>query len=265
MKYNNRSKALAAAGILASIGSAHAGTVIASTFNGVSSGVVSTTGLADWGYVHVQGAVNDGLFDNQYNATPYGSITRPNGANPDQVITTVFGSSTIGAVTLTENDGVTNTITGQSNAGVFSFDGNAAHGSYGSLSAAENNAWTMTFNDLGIGTHTITLYMGHTADNRSFRMNYSLADGGVTSGSTTSGAISGLGSTLAFSTGDAFTYSIEVETLTATGDLSLTFDSLSGSSGGALFSGYTVETVPEPSAALLGSLGLLALLRRRRA
>lgn len=250
---------------VASVTAAHAGTIIASTFNGVSSGVVATTGLADWGYVNNQATINDGLFDNQYNATPYGSVSRPNGVNPDQIITTVSGTSTIGAVTLTENDGVTNTIAGQGNAGVFTFGGTLAHGSYGNLAAAENNAWTMSFNDLGIGTHTITLYMGHTADNRSFRMNYSLADGGLTAGSTTSGAISGLGSTLAFGAGDAFTYSIQVETTTATGDLSLTFDSLSGSTGGALFSGYTVATIPEPSAALLGGLGLLALLRRRRA
>jgi hypothetical protein len=252
-------------GLLFSLNSGNAATIISSTFNGVTSGAVSTTGMADWGYVSVQGAVNDGLFDNQYNATPFGSVTRPNGANPDQVLTTVSLASTIGAVTLTENDGVTNTISGQGNAGVFSFDGNTAHGSYGSLSPAENNAWTMTFNDLGAGTHIITLYMGHTSDTRSFRMNYSASDGGLTTGSTTSGAISGLGSTLVFGTGKAFTYSIEVEMTTATGDLSLTFDSLSGGSGGALFSGYTVQTIPEPSVALLSSLGLLALLRRRRA
>lgn len=260
-----KSTSLTLAASLAALPAAHAGTVIASTFNGVSSGVVSTTGLADWGYVSVQGAINDGLFDNLYNATSFGSVTRPNGANPDQVLTTVSLTSTIGAVTLTEGNGTDNTrISGQSNAGVFTFGGNASHGSYGGLAAAENNAWTMTFNDLGIGTHLITLYMGHTSDTRSFRMNYSLSDAGITASSTTSGAISGLGSTLAFGTGDAFTYSIEVETTTATGDLSLTFDSLSGSSGGALFSGYTVATIPEPASALLGGLGFLVLLRRRR-
>jgi len=40
--------------------------------------------------------------------------------------------------------------------------------------------------------------------------------------------------------------------------------SLPLASGGPLLSGVVVHSVPEPSAALLGGLGLLALLRRRR-
>ncbi|MGJ8726407.1 MAG: hypothetical protein ACSHYB_17800 [Roseibacillus sp.] len=47
----------------------------------------------------------------------------------------------------------------------------------------------------------------------------------------------------------------------------MTFRTIAGNAGGAGLSGFefTVSAVPEPSAALLGGLGLLTLLRRRRA
>ena len=47
----------------------------------------------------------------------------------------------------------------------------------------------------------------------------------------------------------------------------MTFRTISGNAGGAGLSGFefTVSAIPEPSVALLGGLGLLGLLRRRRA
>jgi hypothetical protein len=46
----------------------------------------------------------------------------------------------------------------------------------------------------------------------------------------------------------------------------INYDDLSAGSinGGAFTNAVTLTVIPEPAAALLGSLGLLALLRRRR-
>jgi hypothetical protein len=45
---------------------------------------------------------------------------------------------------------------------------------------------------------------------------------------------------------------------------SITFGFLTSAGGGEELSSFTISVIPEPSVALLGSLGLLALLRRRR-
>jgi MYXO-CTERM domain-containing protein len=55
-------------------------------------------------------------------------------------------------------------------------------------------------------------------------------------------------------------------TAVVSGSTSFRFQSFKGASGGGPgIAGLVVHSVPEPSAALLGGLGLLALLRRRRA
>lgn len=61
-----------------------------------------------------------------------------------------------------------------------------------------------------------------------------------------------------------FTYKISVTTTATTDDLALTFGSKSGNTGGGILAGYTINQIPEPSSALLGALGALLLLRRRR-
>jgi hypothetical protein len=259
-----KSTLLTLAAILAALPVIHGATIVSATFNSVTNGAVSTTGLADWGYVNVDRPVNQGLFHGAtaaYNNLAYNLVNDVNSS----VITATSATPTVGTVTLREGNN-TDTLGGQQGTGSYTFGGNAAFGLYGGLAASEANVWNMTFNNLGIGTYDIVLYMGHTADNRSFKMDALLTDGLTNpTDSETSGVISALGSTVAFGAGDAFTYNIRVTTTAATDDLSLTFSSVSGSTGGALFSGYTVAAIPEPASALLGGLGMLALLRRRRA
>ena len=108
-----------------------------------------------------------------------------------------------------------------------------------------------------------TLVTGFALDLTSFSYGNRLANGGSSFGvqdtsgtvieqlipnTSTDGTISGTGISL------------------AAGE-TMTFRTITGNAGGAGLSGfsYTVSAVPEPSAALLGGLGLLGLLRRRRA
>lgn len=258
---------LTAIGASVSIGTASAGTIDSSAFNGVTDGAVSTAGTLDWGYWSNDG----GMFNESYNAADYGSIN--DGGNPAVSYTTAEGSPGIGNVTLTEGTTGTNTVSAQTNNANFTFDGNASFGSYGGFAPGESDVWTIAFNDLGIGTFNITLYLGHSASNRGFDFDVTLDDGGVISSQTTTtgGGIGGLGSTLAAygSTGLSFTYDITVSTSNAGADLTLTHgDTGGGSFGGAIFAGYTVTgtIIPEPgSLALLGLGGLLVASRRRRA
>ncbi len=247
--------------------SAKAATVVSSSFNGVTNGAIDTSGTLDWGYLSSQ--QNSGFFDSNlagggesYNNTAFNAVAN----NAGDTLTTVSPSSTIGTVTLTEGTTGTDTVDGQPNTSNFTFDGSTAFGSYGNFAPGEADVWTMKFNDLGIGTFAISVYMGHSDNGRVFDMDYSLGENGTfVTGTTTSPQLSTLGSTVAAygTSGSAFTYDIEVTTTTATEDLTLTFGGVNGGNGGAILAGYTVA-VPEPSAALLGGLGALLLLRRRR-
>lgn len=78
--------------------------------------------------------------------------------------------------------------------------------------------------------------------------------GGVTKFTSDSG---GIGATLV--EGD------EYVRFTGTGNSNIVITFASHGGGLAAFNGFQLEQVPEPSAALLGGLGMLALLRRRRA
>lgn len=202
-----------------------------------------------------------GLFDVTHNNVLFDNLVNANTPTPDN-LTTVGGSSPIGEVRLTEGDGSTDVIDGRNLTSPFTFDGNASYGSIGSMAPGEDDVFTLNFNDLGVGNFLITLYMGHTADNRSFEMDVSGT--GVTAFSDTSGTISALGSTVNYGSGVAFLYQINVTTDASTDDLALTFGSISGSTGEGLLSGYTIA-IPEPSSfALMALAGISLFLLRRR-
>ena len=63
---------------------------------------------------------------------------------------------------------------------------------------------------------------------------------------------------------DSWTQFTLEKTITNSGILSLLFNNLSGNAWLDNLSDVSVTAIPEPSAALLGGLGMLALLRRRR-
>ena len=223
--------------------------IISSGFSGSSSLAVTTTNMADWGYFSGEGA-NSGIFLNTSSNTLFEDMASG--------IPIVSGSPYSGDVTISET-GV-NPKDNQSVV-VYNFDGDNAVGAYGDLAGAESDAWSVTFNDLGIGTQTITLYMGHTSTDRVFDMDVSLTDGGAPVTTTdTSAAIGTYGGA---ASGRAFRYDITVATTTASADLTLTFGSVSGGAGQAYWAGYTAT--PEPSStALLGLGGLALMLRRKR-
>lgn len=128
----------------------------------------------------------------------------------------------------------------------------------GNASALENGEF-ITFTVSG----SATLVAGFSLDLNSFSYDLRLANGGSSFGvedtsgfvieqsipnTSLDGTISGTGISLA--AGEA-----------------MTFRTIAGNAGGAGLSGFefTVAAVPEPSSALLGGLGMLCLVRRRRA
>ena len=222
--------------------------IISSGFSGSSSLSVTTDGTADWGYVSDTGGI--------FTGTPTNTLYEDMDGTP-----IVSGSPNSGDVTVTEatTNGGINPKPG-SNQVIYTFDGDDAIGAYGDLAGTEPDAWAVTFNDLGIGTQTITLYMGHSATDRVFDMDVSLTDGGAPL--TTTDTSAAIGTYAGAASGRAFRYDITVETTTASADLTLTFGSVSGGGGQAYWAGYTAT--PEPSSTALLGLGLGSLLLRRK-
>jgi hypothetical protein len=232
---------------------AYAATVVNSaSFSAAATGQsfdVTGANVVDWGYYTRRG-------------------TLVSSSSPDNT----KAVSGIGAVTLTPgsvSDGTFGTGGLNSDPGSFTFDDGStlASGtvdvgaSFGAWAASETNGATIVFNDLGAGTHTVTFYVGHSANSgttsRDLRMNYSLATtDGIFASSEDSGTVAGV---LIHGT-----YTMNFTTDDASADLTLTLDSLSGEAGSGWVGGYIVETVPEPSSLALLALGGLCIARRRR-
>jgi len=243
--------------------SAHAATLGSSTFtstrilDGVANTVdVDVTGanVVDWGYYEkVSDFFSSPTFDNSKAVSGIGAVT----ATPGTV-----SNATVGYV-------VNQTFTFDDGAGPAAGTVGIGAG-LGAWGPTEDNAGTFTFNDLGAGTHTVRLYVGHSSATRIFDMDYTVvaAAGGFV-GNTISNATAGGGRLQSV-------YEIVFSTTDAAADLSLQFNSTSGGTGSGWVGGYVVETVrddagddapvtPEPGTFLLAGLGGLALLRRRRA
>jgi len=257
----------AVASFIMPLGSLAAAVIVnSSSFNAVTDGAVVTAGASDWGFVSTSGGFFDSDLNSDgesYNATPYDEIEN----NEGSIRTTISGSSSIGEVTLTEGTtsamtAGTDRVVAQNNTSNFTFDGITAFGSYGNLAPGEEDAWELIFNDLGVGQHEITLYLGHSRNNRSFHIGINGVDD-----ETLSGQVGDLGSTVAGigTGGSSFTYDLNVTITDASDDVVLTFgDSGGGAFGQAIFAGYTVRPVPEPSVTLLMSLAVLSFFANRR-
>ena len=237
---------LAVAGlVLALAPAAQAASLTSSTFTSVSldsSNVdIDATGanVVDWGYYANSDTGRDDFatnpaFDNSKAASGIGAVNAVPG-----VVADATGSNSIkltGATngdlwprfTMTFDDG-TSTGTGTAV---------AIGAAFGGWAGDEDNGATITFNDLGVGTHTVSLYVGHTSASpyRIFDMDYavSASDGDLT------------GNSISNSISSAYlnaTYEIVFSTTDADADLELQFNSTSGTGGSGWIGGYVVETV----------------------
>jgi hypothetical protein len=250
MKFHTRVSATAACCALFATPLHAAVTFSSDSFNGLASSDVDLTGLEDWGYVSTNGA----FMDDNPTAKLYSSLDNGSGT----VITTTFSSSTIGEVRLTE-DG--DTLSATNIPGV-TFGGTESYGSFRNFGTAED-AFTIEFNDLGVGDFVITLYVGHTNTSRIYDMDFV---GTGNAGGTT--VMTGNFSTYTTAVGGMLAYTITGSTTDALDDVTLSLGNAAGSggSGAGFFPGYTVDftPIPEPSVACLAGFGVLALLRRRR-
>jgi len=258
MKPNKRPIIVLLAVGLAALSTAHAGTILTSGFGGVTTADVTLTGLAGYGFLSVNNpAVNNGLFGDGTSTTSglFSTISDQN-ATPN-VLTTVSGIDPI----LNDLRAATGA---QTPVGGITFGGAQAYGAYGGFPAGAGDLWSLDFANLAAGTYTISLFMGHSSDGRTFGLVADLT--GVATNTVNSGAISGLGSTAGSGAGNFTAFRYDINFTAAEGDdLTLKLTSTSGgAAGGAFFAGYTVALIPEPSTALLGGLGFLVLLRRRR-
>ncbi len=247
--------------------SSHAASIVGNpTFvNSLTGSIINTTAMTNlnqWGYLDV------GIL-NPFAAGTY-AFSALAGANYDATP----ASGTVSITNSTVGNG--NTTPTLSHAWTYSGGNNPTSGTdssigrtFGSLGATETNGIVFNFNNVGIGSHTITLYLGHIldasqTDTRVFKMKHALSatDGGFSGDFTTNDLGIQANGTTIFSTYQiAFNNAVDTNA-----DLVLTLDSVSGGTGNGMISGYTWQTaaIPEPRATLLGVIGLLLLLRRRR-
>ncbi len=219
----------------------HGATMVGSaTFNsvldaGTTINVTTMPNLNQWGYLDAGGLTTfdvgvtyafSALPGANYDATPgSGTVTVTNGA-----VSTSAGTPLI-----------SNTWTFSGGNGPASGTDSSTGRQFGGFAPTENGGVLFNFNDVGLGTHAITLYVGHILssgnDTRVFRMNHALtATDGNLSGSVASNDLGNVGTAPTIFSTYQITFS---NTVDAGADLVLTWDSISGGNGQGLISGYT--------------------------
>ncbi len=263
---------MAAVAALCTLGaSANAATVNSSAFIGLgnTSYAVTTTGILGYGYI--TSSVNfRGPFGNiagqggnyVHSNVLFGDLERINstfdGVDAGVKVTAVGG--TYQNVYFTEN--ASNLVDSRTGTSSYTFGGTSTTGNIGQVANNDDDMFTLEFRDLGVGTFTVALYFDSIGDGLDYyQMDYAL-NGGTFSSTTM--ATTGIQALTGNTTGDdLFAYTINVTNTSSTDDLSLRFGA-AGRAGNIYFGGYTVTAIPEPHVALIGSLGVLLLLRRRR-
>lgn len=197
-----------------------------------------------------------------------GTATVPSGAAviglSGDTWTNIDGGGTFGAAIPTTAYALNDT-TGASSGVSMAFAGDAkAHGSANTdnldvfeggffLDNFADQSSTITFSGLGAGTK-IDLYL--------YAGGYQTGEGAVfTFGSTTQTVTNTVDIETAYTLGDNY---VKFSGLVADGSGDITGD-WTKTTDYSIFNGAQIEIIPEPSAALLGGLGMLCLLRRRRA
>lgn len=233
-------------------GSAPAAILVSSTFDLNPSTAVSTTGTSDWGYFIIKGNNGvDAVLDSNPSGVAFASLVDGDGTS----VTVRDGSPAIGAVTFTET-GAAGGTTASAFTG-FTFDGNATGNIAGSISGSEE-IFSMTFNDVGAGTNTLTFYMGASNTGRQIDVDYSVAasDGNISDTGLLSGDLAN----------NRVSYTLVFTTTDASADLTLNIGSAGGGTNAFELNGYTLTNVPvpEPGSLALVAMGGICLLRRRR-
>ena len=250
-----------------------AATVVSSEFLGLGNSAIDVdlTGKS-YGYI-----TDKGIFDGPFGGIAsqgsnyvhtnvlWGNLERINGdqSGVDSGVNVTAVGGAFQNVYFTEPGGANNLVDSRNGSSMYRFGGSAfTGGEIGQFQNGDDDIFTLEFRDMGIGTFDIVLYFDGKNDALDYyQMDHSLNGGSF---SSTTMANTGIQSLTGNTAGDdLFSYNITVTTTAATDDLTLRFGS-AGRAGNMFFAGYTVEAIPEPSVALLGGLGALLLLRRRR-
>jgi len=248
-------------------GSAHGATLVDSSFNDSPSLAINTTGAADWGYFIATSGKN--FTDSLALNTPvnFDSLTYDHDSNAGtaEISATVSKAlPSIGAVTYTaKGDGANGKTNGSD---TFTFDGTSVGSITGNIATTEE-IFSLKFNDLGVGTHTMTFYIGHDSGTRKLDVDYFVYENDDSQSNPAALSATGIISNQMDTGGDKrISYSLTFTTTTANTDLVFNLGSAGSGSGAFKLSGYTVYTapIPEPGSLALLGLGGLCLLRRRR-
>jgi len=251
--------------LLASLGGAHAATIIGVNFNNGDTAGAQTNGNfgATWTNVN----------------TVTGSSLAVNGTSSVTMNWAASNFWNAGSWTSTSVGGAFNTPIGMMRVYLDDGDGPAG-GAPGSLGAVNGDGIGVTVNLTGMTAwlasegatgYTIQAYFSTDTGSATFRP-ISVRDGSTVTSTileTITPTVQGNGlwnGTIVDAGGNnsGGTRGDAVFSTVFTQDaITLTVQSISGSSRGTL-AGFVITAVPEPAAALLGTLGLLAILRRRR-
>jgi len=186
---------------------------------------------------------------------PTSTISNDLGTQTTNYTTLIDGISTL--ITFTVSSGTGNLFLAPATGGILGVTGGA--GSVAGIESRASEVLTITLTPTvatGI-TYTVNsgVIMGATANDNSPTFSFTNADASLTYASAAVGSAISSG-TLAFASAPS-----GVDNVSFT--LRQTAETVDTTEGGFL-SAFTVTAIPEPSSALLGGLGLLFLLRRRR-